>query len=247
MHAASSSSAPRRLGAGLGELLAERLGGVGRGRARPAAARVRRRGGARASAAIPRGLPSSRRACAREAILVAAATRCYPSAASCHAARRRFPGAAPPGGADSDRRKERGNRVTDYEILLLLDPELAEEKQADIVGGSAPCREGRRDVRAPRPVGTAQARLSDRQEGGGRLPPPELQRDRRDARRALARAEDRRRRDPSHGDTSARGGSVRASSGGRRDRRRCRRRPRGRPGERSSEWPPSTALCSSAT
>src|SRR6185503_16931585 len=34
-----------------------------------------------------------------------------------------------------------------------------------------PDRAGRRDVRAPRRVGPAPARLSDRQEGRGRLPP----------------------------------------------------------------------------
>ena len=56
--------------------------------------------------------------------------------------------------------------MTEYEILLLLDPELAEEKQAEVVERAAHAdREGRRDVRAPRRVGPAQARLPDRQEG----------------------------------------------------------------------------------
>jgi len=43
-----------------------------------------------------------------------------------------FP-AAPAGGADSDRRKETGNPLTDYEILLLLDPDLTEERQGEIL------------------------------------------------------------------------------------------------------------------
>jgi len=35
--------------------------------------------------------------------------------------------------ADSDRGKEKRGNVNDYEILLMLDPELAEERQAEIV------------------------------------------------------------------------------------------------------------------
>ena len=37
------------------------------------------------------------------------------------------------GEADSDRGKEEPGTVTDYEVLLMLDPELAEERQAEIV------------------------------------------------------------------------------------------------------------------
>jgi small subunit ribosomal protein S6 len=41
----------------------------------------------------------------------------------------------PSGGADSDRGKEvLGTLTTAYEILLILDPELAEERQSEIVG-----------------------------------------------------------------------------------------------------------------
>ena len=150
-----------------------------------------------------------------------AGARCYPSRASCHAARRRFPGAAHPGGADSDRRKERGNAVTEYEILLLLDPDLPEEKQGEVVDtGTHADRAGRRHRRAPRRVGPAEARLPDPEEGGGRLPPRQLHVGGRDPRRAVARPQDRRRRPSSPGDTSAGGGSRRASSGGRRHRRR---------------------------
>jgi small subunit ribosomal protein S6 len=36
-------------------------------------------------------------------------------------------------GADSDRRKEKGNPLIDYELLLLLDPELTEERQGEII------------------------------------------------------------------------------------------------------------------
>jgi small subunit ribosomal protein S6 len=39
----------------------------------------------------------------------------------------------PAGEDDSDRRKERQGTVIDYEILLLLDPELTEEKQAEVI------------------------------------------------------------------------------------------------------------------
>ena len=44
------------------------------------------------------------------------------------------PGRRITGRADSDRRKETRERVTEYEILLLLDPELSDEKQTEIVG-----------------------------------------------------------------------------------------------------------------
>jgi small subunit ribosomal protein S6 len=43
------------------------------------------------------------------------------------------PGRTDHGEADSDRRKERREHVTDYEILLLLDPDADEAKQADVV------------------------------------------------------------------------------------------------------------------
>ena len=58
--------------------------------------------------------------------------RCYTGRlpASPRAVRSR---AAPAGEADSDRRKEVFGSVTDYEILLMLDPELPEERQNEIV------------------------------------------------------------------------------------------------------------------
>src|SRR5688572_16459199 len=43
------------------------------------------------------------------------------------------PRAAPAGGADSDRGKEVLGDVNDYELMLILDPELAEERQSEIV------------------------------------------------------------------------------------------------------------------
>jgi small subunit ribosomal protein S6 len=43
------------------------------------------------------------------------------------------PEAAPAGEADSDRGKEEFGDVIDYEILLMLDPELPEERQNEIV------------------------------------------------------------------------------------------------------------------
>ena len=44
-----------------------------------------------------------------------------------------LPERAAPGEADSDRGKEESGNVTDYEILLMLDPELPEERQGEIV------------------------------------------------------------------------------------------------------------------
>src|SRR4029077_17364694 len=56
----------------------------------------------------------------------------YPSTASCLAQAPSVPGGADCGEADSDRGKENGN-VNEYEILLLLDPELDDERQGDVV------------------------------------------------------------------------------------------------------------------
>ena len=44
-----------------------------------------------------------------------------------------FPEAAPGGGADSVHEKEEFGPVNDYEIMLLLDPELAEERGDEII------------------------------------------------------------------------------------------------------------------
>jgi small subunit ribosomal protein S6 len=43
-----------------------------------------------------------------------------------------FP-ASPAGGADSDRGKENREPVTEYEILLLLDPDLSDERQGEVL------------------------------------------------------------------------------------------------------------------
>jgi small subunit ribosomal protein S6 len=44
-----------------------------------------------------------------------------------------FPSVPAAGEADSDRGKEESGTVTDYEVLLMLDPELPEERQGEIV------------------------------------------------------------------------------------------------------------------
>ena len=98
--------------------------------------------------------------------------------------------------------------MTEYEILLLLDPELAEEKQAEVVerlrdlieqgGGTFERHDvwGRRKLAYP---------IDKKEEGVYHL--LSFTATPGDARRDLARAQDRRRRDASHGDTSPRGGS----------------------------------------
>jgi small subunit ribosomal protein S6 len=59
-------------------------------------------------------------------------SRCYTAASSC-LTRTAVPSGGNPGEADSDRRKELFGTVIDYEILLMLDPELPEERQSEIV------------------------------------------------------------------------------------------------------------------
>jgi small subunit ribosomal protein S6 len=56
----------------------------------------------------------------------------YHRAASCFALAPSVPGGAFRGEADSDRGKENGD-VTEYEILLLLDPELDDDRQGEVV------------------------------------------------------------------------------------------------------------------
>ena len=58
--------------------------------------------------------------------------RCYTARSSC-LTRTAVPSGGNPGEADSDRRKEPLGTVIDYEILLMLDPELPEERQSEIV------------------------------------------------------------------------------------------------------------------
>ena len=67
-----------------------------------------------------------------EALHWAITARCYTAAASRHA-RRAVPEAAQGGGADSVHEKEEFGPVNDYEIMLLLDPEIAEERGDEII------------------------------------------------------------------------------------------------------------------
>ena len=57
----------------------------------------------------------------------------YDSAASCLAPGPPVPGGAYTGEADSDRGKENRGTVTEYEILLLLDVDLEDDRQGEIV------------------------------------------------------------------------------------------------------------------
>ena len=84
----------------------------------------------------------------------------------------------------------------------------------------------RRHLGPARRVGPTQARLRDRAQGGGELPPAPLHLRRRDARRGVARPADRRRRHAPHGDTSNRGESRSARSRRPPDARGCRGRSR---------------------
>ena len=96
----------------------------------------------------------------------AAAAACYPSRGFLPRLATPFPGVRLPARPTQTEGRRTGNAVIDYEILLLLDPELAEEKQGEVDRARARAgREGRRHVRPPRRVGQAQARLRDRQEG----------------------------------------------------------------------------------
>ena len=65
--------------------------------------------------------------------------------------------------------------MTTYEILLMLDPELAEERQDELIARDA---RARRDVggtwQQPRRLGPARLAYAIAQEGGGRVPPGRL-------------------------------------------------------------------------
>ena len=122
--------------------------------------------------------------------------------------------------------------MTDYEMLLLLDPELAEERQTAIVGGVRTLVEkgggtfdrhdpwGRRKLAYP---------IEKKEDGIYHL--LTFSADAGDARRGLARAQDRRRRAASPGDTSPRDRAGRDNGAGPGDRRRCRSRPADAPEE----------------
>ena len=94
-------------------------------------------------------------------------------------------------------------------------------------------REGRRHLAEPRRVGPAPPRVSDRAQGGGRLPPRRLRRGGGDARRDLPRAQDRRRGAAPSGDAPHRGLPHERAA-----RRRGSRRP-WRSRRRASRPPPS--------
>ena len=97
--------------------------------------------------------------------------------------------------------------MTDYEILLLLDPELAEERQTAIVGGVRTLIEkggGTFDRHDPWGRRKLAYQIAKKEDGVYHL--LTFSADAGDARRGLARAQDRRRRPAPPGDTSPRGG-----------------------------------------
>ena len=148
----------------LGELRLQRLGvRLGNDRRRRAA------DSARYAAAPATTAPPSKRAsrpCTRPML------QCRPAPASPRAAS--FPSGASRRRGRLRPKEARGN-VIDYEILLLLDAELPDERQNEIVTRTRELVErGRRHLRAPRRLGPAQARLRDRPQGRGLLPPPHL-------------------------------------------------------------------------
>ena len=121
--------------------------------------------------------------------------------------------------------------MTEYEILLLLDPELAEEKQGEIVGRVRTLIEkgggtverhdawGRRRLAYP---------IDKKEEGVYHLLSFSASPETLDELSRVLKIDDDVIR---HMATRRpEGGPVRASSGGRRDRRRCRSDARGRPG-----------------
>ena len=96
--------------------------------------------------------------------------------------------------------------MIEYEILLLLDPEASEERQGEIVARTRQLVENaggtweRHDAWGRRKLAYE---IDHKADGVYHLLSFDLQPG--DARRGLARAEDRRRRHAPHGDTSARG------------------------------------------
>ena len=78
-------------------------------------------------------------------------TPCYHPAASCLAQAPFVPGGATRGEADSDRRKENGN-VNEYEILLLLDPELDDTRQGEVVARAPAFEDGFKIGLRPQPA-----------------------------------------------------------------------------------------------
>ena len=102
---------------------------------------------------------------------------------------------------------------TEYEILLMLDPDVPEERQNEIVERTRELVEReRRHLGPARAVGAAEARLRDRPQGRGRVPPARADRGAGGARRGLARAEDHRRRGAAPGGPAHRARSRPAGS-----------------------------------
>ena len=98
--------------------------------------------------------------------------------------------------------------MIDYEILLMR-ADLPEERQEEIRSGPVTRREGQAARRARTP-GVAASWPTRSTRGGRHLPPALVQRRRRAARRDLARAQDRRRRDAPPATRRYKAGSTQA-------------------------------------
>ena len=129
--------------------------------------------------------PAPERRCAERASRpprgLASRARWYTGSTSRHARRAVHPKRRQGGGADSVHGKKGDRRaVNEYEILLMLDPELAEERSEEIIARIRTSVEGDGGTLGrPRAVGPPQARLRDRPQAGRRLPPAALHRDAR--------------------------------------------------------------------
>ena len=124
------------------------------------------------------------------------------SPATCLASAASFPSGATRRGRL--RPKEARGNVIDYEILLLLDAELPDERQNEIVTRTRELVE--RDggtFESHDAVGSPPARLRDRPQARGRLPPAHLLGRAGNAGRDLARAQDHGRRHAPHGGQAA--------------------------------------------
>ena len=147
-----------------------------------------------------------------------------PSAASHLRFRTPDAGAAPPG------RYSRpplwpSPSTSEYELVLMLDPELPDERREQIAAEARTADRVRRDAQARHLVGHAQARLRDPPAHRGRLPPLPLREAERAARRAQPQPADRRRR-PALPDLQGRPRLARDRSTARRWRTLGRAHPR---------------------
>ena len=231
--------------------LAPRLGIERRGRgvldrqSTPARPRARRRGSRRASPAAPRpdraqsSGRASRRSCCRRRRQNAAAPSNpviptsrpltgsmvhwadFPPRPSRRTTRSGAKGAGPTQSMGSRRGGNSG--VNEYEILLMLDPELDEERGNEIIARIRERVEGDGGkLGRPRAVGPSQARLRDRPQARRRLPPAALHGRTGHPRRGLARPQDHRRRHAPPR-SSARQGRPHQGAGAGRGRVRARR------------------------